>query len=311
MTPTIYTGLGEQEWLALRRRNINSSEVAALFGLSPNTTEYELWHRKAGLLAEADVVGDRVEAGQYLEPAIAAWAASRFGWEARPFKDYYEIGAERIGSSFDWEILDWPDDPLTLCGPGILEIKNVDWLQFRLKWNDDGDLMAPPHIELQVQHQLLVSGCQWAVIVVLVGGNDLRMTVRVRNEVIIGKIRDRCAAFWSSVDAGMPPDPDYTRDGDAIRALYARPDPRAAMPPETHSRAMELVAAATAAAGRKKVAEAEESAAKAEIMYLLREVEVAVFPDGSKVSWKANAKGLRVLRLTPSKAASPVQEDAA
>ncbi|RAZ83433.1 YqaJ viral recombinase family protein [Cereibacter johrii] len=216
-----------------------------------------------------------------------------------------------MGSSFDWEILTWPDDPLTLCGHGILEVKNTDWLQFRSKWNDDGELMAPPHIELQVQHQLWVSGRQWAAIVVLVGGNDLRMTVRVRNEVIIGKIRDRCAAFWASIDAGTPPDPDYTRDGDAIRALYARPDPRAAMPPETHERAMQLIAAATAAAARKKVAEAEESAAKAEIMDMLREVEVAVFPDGSKVSWKANAKGSRVLRLTAAKAASPSREDAA
>ncbi|WYK04376.1 hypothetical protein DWF04_015295 [Cereibacter sphaeroides f. sp. denitrificans] len=55
--------------------------------------------------------------------------------------------------------------------------------------------MAPPHSELQVQHQLLVSGRQWAVIVVLVGGNDLRVTVRTRNEIIIQKIRDRVAAF--------------------------------------------------------------------------------------------------------------------
>ncbi|WYK04375.1 hypothetical protein DWF04_015290 [Cereibacter sphaeroides f. sp. denitrificans] len=74
---------------------------------------------------------------------------------------------------------------------------------------------------------------------------------------------------------------------------------------------MKLIAAATAATGRKKACEAEEDAAKAEIMHMLKEVEVAVFPDGSKVSWKANAKGSRVLRLTAAKAASPAQEDAA
>ncbi|WP_176504585.1 hypothetical protein [Cereibacter ovatus] len=54
---------------------------------------------------------------------------------------------------------------------------------------------------------------------------------------------------------------------------------------------MRLIADATAAAARKKGAEADEGAAKAEIMHMLQEVEVAIFPDGSKVRWRANAKG--------------------
>ncbi|MEQ9242063.1 YqaJ viral recombinase family protein [Roseovarius indicus] len=97
----IHTTPDEQTWLDLRRRNINSSEVAALFGYSPYLTLYELWNVKAGELENSFTSNDRVEAGQFLEPSIAAWAAHKLGVEARPFKDYHEDHEARMGSSFD------------------------------------------------------------------------------------------------------------------------------------------------------------------------------------------------------------------
>ena len=37
----------EQAWLQQRAKDVTSTEVSALFGLSPYMTEFELWHRKA------------------------------------------------------------------------------------------------------------------------------------------------------------------------------------------------------------------------------------------------------------------------
>lgn len=36
----------ETEWLALRRNNLNSTEVSALFDCNTYLTKYELWHHK-------------------------------------------------------------------------------------------------------------------------------------------------------------------------------------------------------------------------------------------------------------------------
>jgi predicted phage-related endonuclease len=36
----------KNHWLELRSQNINSTESACLFGISPYITEFELYHRK-------------------------------------------------------------------------------------------------------------------------------------------------------------------------------------------------------------------------------------------------------------------------
>jgi len=322
MKPTIHKNLSEQEWLELRRKNINSSEVAALFGHSTYTTEYEVWNIKAGELEDQFTMNDRVEAGQFLEPSIAAWAAHKLGCEARPFKDYYELPTARTGASFDWEIIFWDDAPEGCEGPGILEIKNVDFLQFKgsfkagysdRKWNDDDpdNILMPAHIELQVQHQLYVSGRSWAVIAVLVGGNDLRFIFRKRREDIIEKIVSRIAAFWKSIDDNVCPNPDITRDHDTLRALYAVPDPRAALEEGVLEEAMDALASAKAAAAEKKAAEKVEKEAKTRLMAVMKTAELAVLPDGGKISWKANKRGTRTMLLTAAPAPREEMDDEA
>lgn len=309
-----------EKWLAARARNINSSEVAALFGLSPYMTPLELWALKTGQITDGFKDNDRAAAGRHLEAGIAAWATEKFGLVLRRFKDYLEEPKARTGSSYDFEVVEWANAPVQGWeGRVPAEIKLVDYTVFKgtfkngyqdRKWNDDNsdDIQAPPHIELQVQHEMMLSGAPFAVILVLVAGNDLRLIVRLRNEAIIAKIRARIAQFWSDVDAGRQPDADYERDAETIKRLYARPDPRAAIDPAEHGRLMDAIARATAAAEEKKAAAEVEEVAKAEVMDIVREAELAILPDGSKVSWKADKNGRRSLRLT---AAPPPMEAAA
>ena len=66
----------EAQWLEWRKADLTSTEIAALFGASPYTTVYELYHRKAGALpAEAFEVNERMKWGNRLEAAIAAGIA--------------------------------------------------------------------------------------------------------------------------------------------------------------------------------------------------------------------------------------------
>jgi predicted phage-related endonuclease len=95
-------------------------------------------------------------------------------------------------------------------------------MAFREAWSIvDGEVLeAPPHIELQVQHQLLVSGLQWALIVALIGGNRVSMIERSYDPEIGAAILRKVREFWQLVDQGTPPAPDYTRDAATIAHLY-------------------------------------------------------------------------------------------
>ena len=87
-------------------------------------------------------------------------------------------------------------------------------------------------------------------------------------------------------------------------------DPRAALDEDLHAEVQDAIAKAAAAGEQKRNAEAEEKIHKTRLMKALGDVELAVLPDGSKVSWKTGKRG-RTMRLTAAPVpASPTAEDA-
>lgn len=205
-------------WLKLRTYDITSTEVSALFGLSPYMTPFELWHQKAERAVVSIKPSERMVWGTRLQDAIARGVAEDQGWEVAPFTEYVRDPSARIGSSFDW-LIKQPD------GPGIMEIKTVDPIAYRKGWKDDGTgtgIEAPEHIELQVQHQMEVADINWCAIVALVGGNSVRVVRRERDPQIGQAIRARVARFWKSIEDRTPPKADYSRDADLILQLYAQ-----------------------------------------------------------------------------------------
>lgn len=210
----------EAQWLQWRTQDITSTDVSALFGLSPYKTEFELFHEKREGLVVKFEANERMKWGNRFESAIAYGVAEDQGWAVSPFKCYIRDTEARIGSSFDFQI----DHPVH--GIGIMEIKNVDGLQFRKNWIElDGDLQAPEHIELQVQHQMEVADIDWCAIVPMVGGNEARLVFRKRDREIGKAIRAKVAAFWQRVEENNPPSADYSRDADLIAKLYSEVEP--------------------------------------------------------------------------------------
>ena len=222
----------KQEWLELRTQDITSTEIAALFGINPWVTEYELWHRKkSGLIVEIEE-NARLKWGLRLQDAIAAGVAEEQGWNIRRMDEYGRIPELRIGASFDFAILGINPE---IGGPGpiwkeelqgLLEIKNVDGLQFKKGWIVDGDnVEAPPYIELQVQHQLLVSGRAYAYIGALIGGNNLVLIKREPSPKIHEAIKQKAAEFWELIDKNYPPPPNFETDSKFIASLYNYSEP--------------------------------------------------------------------------------------
>lgn len=202
----------QNQWLTERAKDVTSTEVSALFGLSPYLTEFELFHQKRDAVVVKLEPNERMKWGNRLESAIAQGAAEDMGWNIAKLNVYMRDQAARIGSSFDFEIKS------SVNGPGILEVKNVDWVQYQKNWIDDGagNIEAPEHIELQVQHQMEVAGYEWCAIVALVGGNEQKIVLRNRDRDIGKSIREKSGEFWNRVLQNQPPSADYTRDAEYI-----------------------------------------------------------------------------------------------
>jgi putative phage-type endonuclease len=221
MSTEIIVPKDQADWLAMRKADVTSTESAALFGMSPYTTHFELWHAKKTGVGREFQVNERMRWGNRLEAAIAHGIAEEQGWEIKPLKEYMRIPEARMGSSFDFVITNLPD------GPVHLEIKNVDYLAFRDGWieHDDGSIEAPEHIEMQVQHQMAVSGFKRAFIGAFIAGNRGVVIERERDEDVIAAIKAKVAEFWRTVDAGEEPLPVMPGDAEAVIRLnqYAKP----------------------------------------------------------------------------------------
>ncbi len=253
----------EEAWLARRAEDLTSSDIAALFNVSPYLTKYDLWHRKAQKLIPPFEVTERVKWGNRLEATIAKGIAKDQGWTVRPMKEYINVPSLSIGSSFDYAVV---DDVGAI--EAILEIKAVDWLESKNKWlyHEDGTVEAPLHIELQLQHQMLVSGVSKGYIGVLIGGNQVQLLERDAIPDYQDVILERAAQFWASVDANQPPTPDFPDDLEVIQRIYPFGDPCKAKDVTGDADFRELCEEYAAASRIEKDAIAMKDTAKAKLL---------------------------------------------
>ena len=211
----------KQDWLENRLLDVTSTEVSALFDVNPYQTEFELYNQKKDKVVVNLEDSERMAWGRRLEDSIAQGCAESQGWQVQPFDVYISDTDTRMGSSFDYKITS--SDKL-----GIMEVKNVDAMAYRKNWIDDGNgnIEAPPHIEMQLQHQLHVANISWGCIVALVGGNTQKLIIRQRNKKMGEILETKVKEFWEKVKSGTPPEIDYERDANyIIKNLCNHADP--------------------------------------------------------------------------------------
>ncbi len=261
----------EADWLKLRTKDITSTESAALFGLSPYVTPFELWHRKR----EGNVVemapNERMKWGSRLQDSIARGIAEDENWTIERRVEYERLPEFRIGSSYDFTILGAKGEK------GLLEIKNVDPMALKADWIVDGDeVEAPLHIEMQVQHQLLVSGLGYAYIGALVGGNRAVLIRREPVPSLIQQIIDKTEEFWASVRAGKAPAPDFSRDSKFISKLYQEVRPGKVVELPGDEELLGLAEEYKRQGEAEKAAAAAKEEAKAKILMRIGDAEKAL-----------------------------------
>lgn len=281
-----------EHWLTLRNADITSTECAALFGVSPYMTEFELFHKKAGDYKPEFQVNDRILWGNRLESAIAFGVAEDYGLIVEPFKDYVRLPELRIGSSFDFRVigldLNYQGDDETYrnlfrdYGVFLMEVKNVDGLQFKRGWIEGDEPEAPLHIEMQMQHQMLVSGYSCVMGAALIGGNRPVVFHRLANPEAHAAILEKCEAMWKRVAENNPPTPDFGKDGSIIATLNTFSNDDVADMSD-NDRLNELCSIYNEQSGIASAASKLKDAAKAEMLTIIGATG-KVMADGFKIS---------------------------
>ena len=296
-----------QEWLERRKKNINASEIGALFGCSPYLTRFALYADKAGL-ADADSPDTEVlRRGRILEPAIAAAVQEqRPDWKIQKSEDYIWSPASAIGCTPDF-IVHCPRR-----GTGVLQGKTAAKPIFDEDWQDG----PPQWIVLQTLQEMMLSEVQWGAIAVLVTGTwsiDCQIWEFERHAEAEARIVVGARKFWQDVAAGRKPTADYGRDDGVLKLMFPR-DNGETVDLSKDNRMPELLERFEALSEIKRDTEQELGAVKAEIGEKLGEAACARLP-GWQVTNKlqhrketvqkaSSFRVLRVKRLAEEKAAA-------
>jgi len=185
-----------------------------------------------------------------------------------------------------------PEAALSREGPGVLELKNV--IEFKREdWQDEPPLLY----QVQVQHQMAVTGFAWGSIAAIIGGRSFVWQDIPRNERFIRILLEREEEFWRRVVDQRPPAPDDSEaTAEVIKALYPREqDGQVIAGPE------ELMPWADQLAAAKleiKALELKEREAENHIKAFIGEHLGCVLPNGVTYTLKAQKRASYVVQAT-------------
>ncbi|MCD9045931.1 YqaJ viral recombinase family protein [Luteimonas sp. MHLX1A] len=205
--------LDRGQWLEVRKGGIGSSDAAAAVGLNPYKSQLELWLEKTGRAAgnEGGIDMDSpMHWGTLLEPYVAQAYQQRTNRRVRKLNAVLQHPTfPFMLANIDREIVGSPEVQ-------ILECKTAGEFGSRL-WRDG----VPEHVQLQVQHQLAVTGKAAADVAVLLCGQQLEIHRIERDDAVIARLIVLEARFWEHVETDTPPPADGSASADkALRQLY-------------------------------------------------------------------------------------------
>ena len=273
--------LSREEWLAVRKQGIGSSDAAAACGIHPYLSMLELWMIKTGRMESS--IDESLEGysplywGNTLEPMVAKYYQEHTGNKVR-----------RVNA-----ILQHPDPDkhfmlanldYSVVGPDkiqILECKTAGEHGAKL-WKHG----VPLYVTCQVQHQLAVTGKTAAHICVLLCGHEAKIYKVERDERLIESIIEHERLFWQYVATDTPPTPAHSESAArALKQLYPNPKPSSKVDLRDDDGANKLFEQLLSYRDYMQELEQRHDQVKHQLQTLIADNEVAVFEKGA-ISWK-------------------------
>jgi putative phage-type endonuclease len=180
---------GTPAWHAHRAQFRNASESAAVMGLSPWQTPYQLWQVRTGRM-EVPVTAP-MRHGTEMEPKARAAYEEQTGLIMQPL----------VLTDGDYSA---SLDGITLEGDLLLEVKCPYKGQSSSLWQAVSVGEVPEHYRVQVQHQLMVAGATLAHLWVFDGVEGILVEIE-RDDATVAAIRAAWDVFQKYLDQDTPP----------------------------------------------------------------------------------------------------------
>lgn len=209
----------EKEWLAAKKVDVTSTEIAAMFGLNPYKSRLRLWHEKAGIV-ESDFEESPFSLwGKRLQNAVGMGICEDEGWIGHDLTLFYITEPDlRAGTSLDMKV------ETADRGTGHLEIKTAESFDEAEGW---GKNSAPIWYEFQMQMQLHMDfknnkEFNFNCLGTLGRRQHINLIFREYDADLGAFIDEEIKEFWKSIKEDRPPEPDYSVDADLL-AMIAKP----------------------------------------------------------------------------------------
>lgn len=179
-----------EQWREARHNGVGGSDVASIMGLNKFSSPLEVWLLKTGREKDKDLSDNqKVEWGVILEDVVA----DKFKSNHKDEFDVYRKNSMIVSKARPWAFanLDRYLVDRKTKKKGILEIKTAD-----ARRASDWDEGVPDYYLTQVTHYLSVTGYDFAVVAVLIGGNDYREFFIERDSEDIEAVNNAVDNFW-------------------------------------------------------------------------------------------------------------------
>jgi predicted phage-related endonuclease len=220
-------------WQEVRKTGIGASESPSVLEVEGAfSTPLKVWASKVGVIwrrgTGEEMPDERSEAfeemlrfGHVMEPTIACELQRATGCEV--IMDGTTYRHPEYGY-----ITATPDAWIELETEGwaLAELKNVsEWTADQ--WEDG----APLKYQVQLQHQMLVTGAREGVIAAIIGGNRFKYVRYSRDDEFIHKLSQKLTEFWNMVAYDEMPNPTGP-DVDTLKMLHEGDGEVIELPPE-------------------------------------------------------------------------------
>lgn len=273
--------LSREDWLAVRKQGIGSSDAAAACGIHPYLSMLELWMIKTGRMESN--IDESIEGysplywGNTLEPMVAKYYQEHTGNKVRRVNailQHPDSDKAFMLANLDYAITG--NDEVQ-----ILECKTAGEHGAKL-WKNG----VPLYVTCQVQHQLAVTGKQAAHICVLLCGHEAKIYKVERDERLIESIMKHERLFWHYVETDTPPPPDHSESAArALKLLYPKPKPSSKIDLSADDSANSLFQQLLNHRMSIEALEQRHDQIKHQLQTLIKDNEVAIFDKGA-ISWK-------------------------
>ena len=185
------------------------SDAAAILGLSPWKSRLQLWAEKSGIVKDTKE-NPAMEWGTRLEAVIFDKFKEQHrelqvfgGWQFVHPEYHFIVG------HVDGTIID-----KLATEDAVLEIKTANAYSGR-EWETG----VPTYYLCQVQHYMAVTGWLKCYVAVLIGGQDYREYIILRDDAFIEKMIAEEVKFWEEVQTGTPPLSESAEDAEILALL--------------------------------------------------------------------------------------------